>query len=329
MAPNVDHYNRKVTYLRVSVTDRCNLRCFYCKPVKDLKLLDRAEILSYEEILELIRVATEVGIRKVRLTGGGPLIRRNFVHFVESVCRIPGIEDVSITTNGVLLREMARPLFEAGIRRINVSLDTLNPLKYTKITRRECFHNVWEGLQVAEEAGFSPIKVNVVAIRGLNDDELLRFANLSLLRPYHIRFIEYMPIGRDGNWTPEKYISSDEIKAELEIFGPLYRIPHSTNDGPAERYQFESAKGEIGFISALSHHFCPSCNRLRLTADGKLRPCLFADDEVDIKTPLRSGYSHEDLRGLFQQAIARKPREHHAEALEKGECLRLMSTIGG
>ncbi|NVL90485.1 MAG: radical SAM protein, partial [Desulfobacterales bacterium] len=186
MAPNVDHYNRKVTYLRVSVTDRCNLRCFYCKPVKDLKLLDHAEILSYEEILELIRVATDLGIRKVRLTGGEPLLRRDFVHLVESVYRIPKIEDVSITTNGVLLKEMARPLFEAGVRRINVSLDTLNPLKYTKITRRECFDAVWEGLQAAEGVGFSPIKVNVVAIRGLNDDELLQFANLSVQRPYHI-----------------------------------------------------------------------------------------------------------------------------------------------
>lgn len=329
MASNVDHYNRKVTYLRVSVTDRCNLRCFYCKPVKDLKLLDHAEILSYEEILELIRVATNLGIRKVRLTGGEPLLRRNFVHLVESVYRIPKIEDVSVTTNGVLLKKMARPLFEAGVRRINVSLDTLNPLKYTKITRRECFDAVWEGLQAAEEVGFSPIKVNVVAIRGLNDDELLQFADLSVRRPYHIRFIEYMPIGQDGNWTPERYISSDEIKSTIESLGPLHKIPHSIHDGPAERYRFESAKGEIGFISPLSHHFCPSCNRLRLTADGKLRPCLFADDEVDIKTPLRNGYSPEDLGKVFQHAVAAKPERHHAEILEKGKCARPMSTIGG
>jgi cyclic pyranopterin phosphate synthase len=329
MAPNVDPYNREITYLRVSVTDRCNLRCIYCTPVKDLKLLAHADILNYEEILKVIRVATEVGIKKVRLTGGEPLIRRNFVHLVKSVCRISQIEDVSITTNGVFLKEMAGALFEAGVHRINVSLDTLNPLKYTKITRRKCFGAVWRGLQVAEVVGFSPIKVNVVVIRGLNDNELLGFADLSVRRPFQIRFIEYMPIGRDSDWTPEKYISSDEIKSKLKTFGPLYNIPRSINDGPAERYRFESAKGEIGFISALSHHFCPSCNRLRLTADGNLRPCLFADDEVDIKTPLRNGCSQEDLRGLFQQAIARKPRRHHAEILEKGECLRLMSTIGG
>jgi len=329
MAPNIDPYNREITYLRVSVTDRCNLRCVYCTPVKDLKLLDHADILSYEEILKVIRVGTDMGIKKVRLTGGEPLIRRNFVHLVESVCRIPRIEDISITTNGVLLKEMAGPLFEAGVRRINVSLDTLNPLKYTKITRRECFDAVWKGLQVAEAVGFSPIKVNVVVIRGLNDNELGRFADLSVRKPYQVRFIEYMPIGRDGDWTPEKYVSSDEMKSKLETFGPLYKIPRSTYGGPAERYRFESAKGEIGFISPLSHHFCPSCNRLRLTADGKLRPCLFADDEVDMKTPLRNGCSHEDLKVLFQEAIARKPREHHAETLEKGECLRLMSTIGG
>ena len=329
MAQNLDPYNRKITYLRVSVTDRCNLRCIYCTPVKHLKLLDHADILSYEEILKVIRIATDLGIKKVRLTGGEPLLRRNFVHLVESVCRIPRIEDISITTNGVLLREMAGPLFEAGIRRINVSLDTLNPLKYTKITRRECFDAVWKGLQVAETVGFSPIKVNVVVIRGLNDDELGRFADLSIQKPYHIRFIEYMPIGRDSDWTPEKYVSLDEIRSKLQTFGPLYKIPHSIHDGPAERYRFESAKGEIGFISALSHHFCPSCNRLRLTADGKLRPCLFADDEVDIKSPLRNGFDHQHLKEVFQQAIAGKPRRYHAEILEKGKCLRPMSTIGG
>jgi cyclic pyranopterin phosphate synthase len=329
MAQNLDPYNRRITYLRVSVTDRCNLRCIYCTPVKDVRLLDHADILSYEEILKVIRIATDLGIKKVRMTGGEPLLRRNFVHLVESACRIPQIEDVTITTNGVFLEELARPLFEAGVRRINVSLDTLNPLKYTKITRRECFDAVWKGLQVAETVGFSPIKVNVVAMRGVNDDELPQFVDLSVRKPYHIRFIEYMPFGRNSNWTPEKYVSSDEIRSKLETFGPLYKIPHSIHDGPAERYHFESAKGEIGFISALSHHFCPSCNRLRLTPDGKLRPCLFADDEVDIKTLLRDGCSREDLMGAFQQAIARKPRRHHAEILEKGECLRPMSTIGG
>ncbi len=329
MAANVDHFNRRITYLRVSVTDRCNLRCVYCVPVRDLKLFNHADILKYEEILEVIQAATDVGIKKVRLTGGEPLVRRDFVALVSSVCRVPRLEDVSITTNGVLLKEKAKAIFDAGVHRINVSLDSLNRLKYAKITGRDRFDDVLEGLREAEAVGFSPIKVNVVAIRGFNDDELLQFAKLSVEKPYHVRFIEYMPIGHDSQWEPGKYISSDEIKSRLEALGPLHEVARSTLDGPATRYRFESARGEIGLISAISHHFCPSCNRLRLTADGKLRPCLFADDEVDIKTPLRMGCSREDLKVLFQEAIARKPKQHHAETLGKGESLRPMSAIGG
>jgi cyclic pyranopterin phosphate synthase len=329
MAPNVDNYNRRITYLRVSVTDRCNLRCIYCVPVKDLTLLNHCDILSYEEILRVLQAAAEIGIQKVRLTGGEPLVRRNFVHFVESVCQMSAFKEVSITTNGVHLKEKAQEIFDAGVRRINVSLDTLDPVKYAKITGRDYFDNVWEGLEEAEAVGFSPIKLNVVAMRGINDDELLEFARLSRRKPYHIRFIEYMPIGHDNRWTPEKYISSDEIKSKLESFSPLHKIPHLTDDGPAKRCRFESAKGEIGFISALSHHFCSTCNRLRLTADGKLRPCLLAEDEVDIKTPLRSGCSQQDLKCVFQQAIAKKPKRHHDKISERVRCLRSMSAIGG
>ena len=329
MAPNVDHYNRRITYLRVSVTDRCNLRCIYCVPVKDLTLLNHSDILNYEEILKVLQAGAKIGIEKVRLTGGEPLVRREFVHFVESVCQMSAFKEVSITTNGVHLKEKAQEIFDAGVRRINVSLDTLDPLKYAKITGRDYFDNVWEGLEEAEAVGFSPIKVNVVAIRGINDDELLDFAQLSRRKPYHIRFIEYMPIGHDNRWTPGKYISSDEIKSKLESLSPLHEIPHLMDDGPAKRCRFESAKGEIGFISALSHHFCSTCNRLRLTADGKLRPCLFAEDEVDIKTPLRSGCSQEDLRRVFQQAIAKKPKEHHDKISERVQSLRPMSAIGG
>jgi len=329
MAPNVDNYNRRITYLRVSVTDRCNLRCIYCVPVKDLTLLNHGDILSYEEILRVLQTAAEIGIEKVRLTGGEPLVRRDFVHFVESVCQMSAFKEVSITTNGVHLKEKAQEIFDAGVRRINVSLDTLDPVKYAKITGRDYFDNVWEGLEEAEAAGFSPIKLNVVAIRGINDDELLDFAQLSVRKPYHIRFIEYMPIGHDNRWTPAKYISSDEIKSKLDSYSPLLKIPHLAEDGPAKRCRFESAKGEIGFISALSHHFCSTCNRLRLTADGKLRPCLFAEDEVDIKIPLRSGCSQEDLKCLFQQAIAKKPKGHHDKISQRVQCLRPMSAIGG
>jgi len=328
MVPNVDNYNRKITYLRVSVTDRCNLRCVYCLPVKNFKPLDCSDILTYEEILKAVEVATELGIKKVRLTGGEPLVRKGFVNFVASVCR-NGLEDVSITTNGVLLKEKAKGIFDSGVRRINVSLDTLNRLKYARITGRDCFDDVWKGLHEAEAVGFYPIKVNVVAIRGLNDDEFLRFAKLSIEKAYHIRFIEYMPIGHDSQWRLEKFISSHEIKTKLQSLGPLEPVPNSTCNGPARRYRFESAKGEIGFINAMSQHFCASCNRLRLTADGKLRPCLFADEEVDVKTPLRNGASQEDLKMLFRAAIARKPRQYHAEIEAGGEPLRPMSAIGG
>jgi cyclic pyranopterin phosphate synthase len=329
MAPNIDPYNREINYLRVSVTDRCNLRCIYCMPVKDLRLLDHADILRYEEILKLIEIAADLGVKKVRLTGGEPLMRKGFVHLVESVCRISKLEDVSITTNGVFLKEMAAQLFEAGLRRVNVSLDTLDPVKYEEITGRACFDQVWEGLREAEAVGFRPIRVNVVTIKGLNDDELHQFADLSIRKPYHIRFIEYMPIGRDNNWVPEKYISSDEIKLRLERFGPLEKTARSIHDGPVERYRFKSAEGEVGFIGALSHHFCPSCNRLRLTSDGRLRPCLFSDDEVDIKTALRAGRSSKSVKELFLQAIAKKPRQHHAGVLEGREVVRAMSMIGG
>ena len=329
MAPNIDPYNRVINYLRVSVTDRCNLRCIYCMPVKHLRLLDHADILRYEEILKVIEIAAELGVRKIRLTGGEPLVRKGFVHLVESVCRISKLEDVSITTNGVFLKEMAGPLFEAGLRRVNVSLDTLDPLKYERITGKACFDDVWAGLQQAEAVGFRPIRINVVTVKGLNDDELYRFADLSVQKPYHIRFIEYMPIGRDNDWKPEKYISSDEIKARLERFGPFEKTSRSIYDGPVERYRFKSAEGEIGFISALSHHFCPSCNRLRLTSDGKLRPCLFSDDEIDIRSALRTGCSPEGLKEIFLQAIARKPRGYHTGIVKGRGLTRNMSMIGG
>ena len=329
MAPNLDHFNRRITYLRVSVTDRCNLRCIYCRPVKDLKLVSHDEILRYEEILKIIEAGTRVGIEKVRLTGGEPLVRKNFVRLVESVCKVSGLKDVSITTNGVHLKTKAREIFEAGVHRINVSLDTLNHLKYCKITGQDRFVDVWEGLQEAEAVGFSPIKVNVVAIKGVNDDEVVQFAELSLRKPYHVRFIEYMPVGNDSQWEPERYIASDEIKSRLESLGPLQEVARSAQDGSAKRYRLPSAKGEIGFISAMSRHFCPSCNRIRLTADGKLRPCLFANHEIDVKGPLRRGCSREELEALMKEAIARKPREHHANILKKGESIRPMSAIGG
>jgi cyclic pyranopterin phosphate synthase len=329
MAANLDPHNRRITYLRVSVTDRCDLRCIYCQPVQNLELLNHSDILSYEEIIKIIRAGTELGIRKVRLTGGEPLIRRNFLHLVRSVCRLPELEDVSISTNGVHLKGMAKEIFDAGVHRLNVSLDTLDRLKYLQITKRDHFDDVWEGLQEAESVGFSPIKINVVPMRGMNDNEVLQFAELSIRKPYHVRFIEYMPITNDTLWRSDQYVPSDEIRSKIEVIGPLQEVEQATLGGPAKRYRFESAKGEIGFISPLSQHFCASCNRLRLTADGKLRPCLLAGIEVDVKAPLRNGCSDGDLKQLFKEAIAKKPKRHHAGTREVRESCRPMSAIGG
>jgi cyclic pyranopterin phosphate synthase len=325
---NTDPFHRKITYLRVSITDRCNLRCFYCKSSGSLERLTHKDILAYEEILVFICAAVELGIKKVRITGGEPLIRRNVLHFIRLLCAIPGIEDVSITTNGILLKDMAGLLFDAGIRRVNISLDTLNPVKFQRITQRDRFSDVLAGISAAKEAGFSPIKLNVVAIKGLNDEEIQQLAGLSIHQPYTVRFIEFMPIGGKSCWDREKVITADEIKSRLASLGPLQEVPPSVNDGPARRYRLENAKGEIGIISPISNHFCAACNRLRLTADGKLRPCLLSDHEIDIKTPLRNGCTRDEIKRLIQQGIVEKPKRHYA-GHGNNTCLRPMSKIGG
>ncbi len=328
MEMNTDPFHRKITYLRISITDRCNLRCFYCVSADSLAPLTHRDILSYEEILVIVYAAVELGIKKVRITGGEPLIRRNVLHFIRLLCAIPGLKDVSITTNGILLKDMAGLLFDAGIRRVNISLDTLNPVKFQRITRRDRFRDVLAGISAAKEAGFSPIKLNVVAIKGINDDEIQQLARLSVHQPYTVRFIEFMPIGKKSCWHREKVITSDEIKSRLESMGSLQQVPSSVNDGPAKRYRFENAKGEIGIISPISDHFCATCNRLRLTADGKLRPCLFSDHEIDIKAPLRNGCTQDEIKKLFKKGIAEKPKQHHA-GHGNNTCLRPMSKIGG
>jgi cyclic pyranopterin phosphate synthase len=279
-------------------------------------------------VLEIVRVAVGLGIKKVRITGGEPLIRRDVLHFLKLLTSIPGLKDVSITTNGILLREMAGSLFDAGIHRINISLDTLNPLKFRRITRRNYFHAVWEGISAAKETGFSPIKLNVVVIKGLNDNEVLQFAELSIQEPYVIRFIEFMPIGAITCWDRQKIMTFDAIKSQLESIGPLQQVSSSISDGPAKQYRFEHAKGAIGIISPMSDNFCAACNRLRLTADGRLRPCLFSDHEIDIKTPLRSGCGPEEIKRLIRQGIAEKPKQH-GQRHHQNMCRRPMSKIGG
>lgn len=325
----VDGFNRRIDYLRISITDRCNLRCSYCMPSSGLRLRRHDDILSYEEILRIVRVAAAMGVRKVRVTGGEPLLRRNLVQLIGEIRAIPGIMDLSLTTNGVLLKSMAEPLWKAGLRRINVSLDTLNPLKFRKITGRDYHRNVWEGIYLAEEVGFSPIRLNTVVMKGVNDDELEHLARISMSRPYAVRFIEYMPVGTTLPWDRAKFMSAAEIKGRLEVFGSLIPVPRSRLDGPSERYRFEAGKGEIGLIGAVSNHFCHTCNRLRLTADGKLRPCLLSDDEIDVKAALRADCSDKELQGLILSAAARKTETRRLSNGGIRHDGRSMSGIGG
>lgn len=298
-------------------------------PSQGLRLLEHADILSYEEILKVVNVSAQMGITKVRLTGGEPLLRRNVCHLVSGILRIPGIQEVSLTTNGVLLKSMAHPLWEAGLRRINISLDTLNPLKFRRITRRDLYQEVSAGILEAESVGFSPIRINVVAVKGINDDELGSFARLSMEKPYSFRFIEYMPMGNTSDCDSSRFVSSNEILTQLEKYGPLHTIPRHPSDGPCRRFRFPGALGEIGLISPISNHFCDSCNRLRLTADGKVRSCLLSNNEVDVRKSLREHCSDEDLACLIQQAIDRKPRRHGLHAGSIQASLQHMSRIGG
>lgn len=324
----VDRYNRHLNYLRISITDRCNLRCVYCVPPDQIPRLSHADILRYEEILRIVRVGVDLGISKIRITGGEPLVRKGVCKFLAAISRMAGLEEVTLTTNGVLLEENIGGIRDAGIRRINVSLDTLRRDKFAGITGRDDFDKVWNGITAARKAGINPIKLNVVALRGTNDDEFLDFARLTLLHAFHIRFIEYMPIGKSRvHFGPP--ILVPEIKDRIASIGPLMPIEKNPADGPAERFKLEGAVGEIGFISAMSHHFCSSCNRLRLTASGQLRPCLLSDHQLDLKGPLRAGESNEKLAEIFRRAVENKPSDHDLEVNKPSGVSCQMSSIGG
>ncbi len=303
-----DASGRTITSLRISLTDRCNLRCRYCMPEDGVHFIEHAEILRYEEIERLIRAAARIGVAKIRLTGGEPLLRKDVVEFVTRIVRIPGIQTVALTTNGLLLPELALPLRRAGLSYLNISLDTLNPRKFEAITRFPLLDAVLKGIRSAREAGFPMMKINVVAIRGFNDDELFDFADFADAHDVELRFIEYMPFHGNG-WSPNGFLSSDELKARLaERFEQ-----RSCNNDPAaaaKTFEIPGRRGRIGFISAVSHSFCGDCNRLRLTADGFLRPCLHGITEIDVKHPLRNGASDNELIALFQEAADRKPAVH-------------------
>jgi len=325
----IDNYCRQITYLRVSVTDRCNLRCIYCMPEEGVSLIGHDDILSYEEIVRIAGIVAPGGISKIRITGGEPLVRKGITGLVTELRSIPGITDISMTTNGILLQAAARELRKAGLQRINISLDTLNPDKYRHITRGGDIRAVLSGISEAHKEGFSPIKINVVAMRGINDDEILAFAELTAERPVHVRFIEFMPIS--GTMGPHRdcFISNAEIKDTIKNrWSLISRLPDK-NPGPAQMFQIEGASGRLGFISPLSNHFCKTCNRLRLTCDGKLRTCLFSDTETDLKTSLRSGADDDELRKIITGAVLTKPKQHLVLQPSFKKCRRGMSTIGG
>ncbi|UCF95756.1 MAG: GTP 3',8-cyclase MoaA [Desulfobacterales bacterium] len=325
----MDNCNRHLNYLRVSITDRCNLQCLYCVPRELMSRLAQAEILRYEEILRIIRVGVSLGISKVRVTGGEPLVRKGVYEFLAKLTQTPGLNDVSLTTNGVFLQENLVKIKSAGITRINVSLDTLNPQKFEQITGRDVFSQVWQGIEAARAMNFNPIKINVVALNGVNEDEIIDFARLTFAYPYHIRFIEYMPIGKSGIKTGPLLLAP-EIKKRIRVLGKLTPVRKTSNDGPAQRYKLEGAQGELGFIHALSRHFCEQCNRLRLTASGQLRPCLLSSDyHEDLKGPLRSGCSDEELAGLFLKAVQNKPSDHNLAVHRPEPVCGQMSAIGG
>jgi cyclic pyranopterin phosphate synthase len=329
----LDAFSRNINYLRVSITDRCNLRCTYCMPKEGLSRLGHDDILRYEEIRRIIRVATGLGIRKVRITGGEPLVRRGVVEFIDSLGQLPDLAEISLTTNGILLAGCAENLFKAGIRRINISLDSLDPEKYARITRGGDIRAVLAGIRKVREIGMSPIKINIVAIKGVNDDEVVDFARLTLANPYQIRFIELMPLGHAGIENSGRFLSNAVVRERIEALGRLEPVggQESGSGGPARLYRLTGGAGEIGFISPVSRHFCGSCNRLRLTAEGHLRACLLSDREIDLKTPLRAGCSDGDLQALIREAISQKPRQHEMACAESHvkKCMKEMQEIGG
>jgi len=323
-----DNFNRHLEYLRISVTDRCNLRCIYCVPKGIVPKVPHDDIMRYEEILRVINIGVTAGIRKVRVTGGEPLVRKGIGSFLKSLGEIDGLTDISLTSNGCLLEKNVDMIKSAGIKRINVSIDTLDRDKFAYITGYDVFDKVWRGIMQAHASGLSPIKLNVVALKGYNDQELADMARLSLEYPFHIRFIEYMPIG-NSRMHADDSILAPEIKKQVETLGKLVPLVREQMDGPAERFRFEGAPGEVGFIRPISRHFCATCNRLRLTADGHIRPCLLSDRQVDLKGPMRAGCSDDDIAEIFRTAVKYKQDSHHCNGDPAFRVADQMSGIGG
>lgn len=307
--PLVDAFHRPVNYLRLSVTDRCNLRCRYCAPSMPKRLALENQ-LTTEEILRLVGIGAGIGITKIRLTGGEPLIRPGLANLVKQLREIPGIQDISLTTNGTMLAAKSAALKTAGLRRINISLDSLDRERFRQLTGFDLFPEVWKGIMASADVGFDPVKINTVVMKDFNGDEIEALAGLSLRYPFHVRFIEYMPIGTDPASARRHFMSMEEIEGRLSRMGRLIPVSPDKNDGPAARYRFEGAPGEIGLIGSMSRHFCGTCNRMRLTAGGCLRPCLLSETQVDVLTPLRAGAADEEIAALFVRALSQKKSAH-------------------
>ncbi|MEB3195597.1 MAG: GTP 3',8-cyclase MoaA [Candidatus Sericytochromatia bacterium] len=326
-----DAFDRRIDYLRISVTDRCNMRCQYCMPAEGMAFAPREELLSFDEIVAFVReVAVPLGITKLRLTGGEPLVRPGLPGLAARLAALPEIRDLALTTNGALLTTLARDLQVAGVTRLNISLDTLRPERFREMTRGGDFQRVWEGLETSERLGFAPLKLNCVVMRGFNEDELVDFVALTLQRPWHVRFIEFMPVGDYARFQHLGYVSSADMQAriaERHRLEPLAQRDFAGN-GPARYWQVQGALGSVGFISQMSHDFCASCNRVRLTADGRFRHCLLSDHELDLRALLRSGGAWADIREAIALDLQRKPQRHFDGQGISGRG-RTMSQIGG
>jgi len=321
-----DSFGRRIDYLRISVTDRCNFRCLYCMPAAGLEWLPKSHILSYEEIAQVVSELAPLGLRRLRITGGEPTLRPQLELLVGMLRSIPEIEDISLSTNGVRLRELAGSFRQAGLDRVNMSADSLRPDRIRAISRRNINFDPIAAATAAEQAGLSPIKINVVVMRGINDDELCDFARLTVEHEWHVRFIELMPVGEMRELTWDHIVPSEEVLRQLEEIAPLEPAAGpSRGNGPARYFRFDGARGTVGVITPMSHTYCGSCNRVRLTADGRLRTCLFGDDEVDLRSPLREGLP---LEPFFRSALSSKPKEHHLLQMQVGG-LQALSQVGG
>ena len=340
--PLIDTFGRLHNNLRISVTDRCNIRCFYCMPADDVQFMDKSELLSFEEIERIVRVAVPLGIDKLRLTGGEPLVRRELPRLVEKLAAIPGIKDIGLTTNGILLADQAQDLYDAGLRRINVSLDALTPEKFKKFTRREGFERVIEGIRAAQQAGFQPVKINAVSVRGMTEEEIVPFGHFARETGVDVRFIEYMPLDADNLWEREKVLFAQEIidvlSSAIMPLVPLARDETSSstspdesadNAGPSDNMIFEDGIGRIGFIASVSQPFCLSCNRIRLTADGKLRNCLFSLDETDLRGLVRRQGTDPEIAAAIRASVFAKKEGHEINTARFIQPSRPMHSIGG